>query len=106
MSFKHLPPMFIITTEKIENQNGMPQKEKRSWKSGKSTMTMEVWMDIEVCVYFWNVKNIRLSAPTVQKYMNRELRLLAMVRCKKAKYQTRTPHKVFPKLNPAEIYSR
>lgn len=47
---------------------------------------------------FLERKNIRLSAPTVHKYMNKELGVLAIVRRKKTKHQTGTPHKVFPNL--------
>lgn len=47
---------------------------------------------------FLERKNIRLSAPTVYKYMNKELGLLAIARRKKTKYQIETPHKVFPNL--------
>lgn len=47
---------------------------------------------------FLKRRNIRLSAPTVHKYMNKELGLSAIVRRKKIKYQTGKPHKVFPNL--------
>lgn len=47
---------------------------------------------------FLERKNIRLSAPTVHKYMNKELGLLAIVRRKKANHQMGKPHKVFPNL--------
>ena len=47
---------------------------------------------------FLEHKNIRLSAPTVHKYMNKELGLLAIVRRKKANQQMGKSHKVFPNL--------
>lgn len=47
---------------------------------------------------FLERKNIRLSAPTVHKYMNKELGLLAIVRRKKANHQIGRPHEVFPNL--------
>ena len=47
---------------------------------------------------FLERKNIRLSAPTVHKYMNKELGLSAIVRRKKITYQAGKPHKVFPNL--------
>ena len=40
-------------------------------------------------------KNIHLSAPTVHKYMNKELGLHAIVRPKKPDYRKGEPHKVF-----------
>lgn len=47
---------------------------------------------------FLERKNIRLSAPTVHKYMNKELGLLTIVRRKKANHQIGRPHEVFPNL--------
>ena len=47
---------------------------------------------------FLNRRNIRLSAPTVHKYMNSELRLYAIVRPKRPNYRKGKPHKVFDNL--------
>lgn len=47
---------------------------------------------------FLERKNIRLSAPTVHKYMNTELELYAIVRKKRPNYEKGTPHKVFDNL--------
>lgn len=55
---------------------------------------------------FLERKNIRLSAPTVHKYMNKELELSAIVRRKKIKYQTGKPHKVSPILNSTGFCSK
>lgn len=41
---------------------------------------------------------INLSLPTVQKYMNGDLHLRAVVRRKKPAYQKSSPHKIFPYL--------
>lgn len=41
---------------------------------------------------------INLSLPTVQKYMNGDLHLRAVVRRKKPAYQKSSPHKIFPDL--------
>lgn len=43
-------------------------------------------------------KNIKLSAPTVHKYMNNELGLRSVVRRKKPNYEKGNPHKVFENL--------
>lgn len=43
-------------------------------------------------------KNIHLSAPTVHKYMNKELGLYSIVRPKKPGYRKGKPHKVFENL--------
>ncbi len=47
---------------------------------------------------FLERKNIRLSAPTVHKYMNKELGLFAIVRRRRMNHQVGKPHKVFPNL--------
>lgn len=47
---------------------------------------------------FLERKNIKLSALTVHKYMNKELGLYAIVRRKKANYKKCKPHKVFENL--------
>lgn len=47
---------------------------------------------------FWARKNIRLSAPTVYKYMKKELGLFSIVRHRRMNYQVGKPHKVFPNL--------
>ena len=47
---------------------------------------------------FLERKNIRISAATAHKYMNKELQLYSIVRKKKPNYEKGTPHKVFENL--------
>lgn len=47
---------------------------------------------------FLERKNIYLSAPTVHKYMNKELGLYSIVRSKKPGYRKTKPHKIFDNL--------
>ena len=47
---------------------------------------------------FLERKSIKISAPTVHKYMNTELKLYSIVRRKKPNYEKGTPHKVFENL--------
>jgi putative transposase len=47
---------------------------------------------------FLERKNIKLSAPTVHKYMNKELKLYSVVRRKKPHYEKGTSHKIFDNL--------
>ena len=47
---------------------------------------------------FLERKNIKLSAPTVHKYMNKELKLYSVVRRKKPNYEKGTSHKIFDNL--------
>ena len=47
---------------------------------------------------FLERKNIRISAATAHKYMNKELKLYSIVRRKKPNYEKGTPHKVFENL--------
>ena len=47
---------------------------------------------------FLERKNIKLSAQTVHKYMNKELKLYSVVRRKKPNYEKRNTHKVFDNL--------
>ena len=47
---------------------------------------------------FLERKNIKLSAPTVHKYMNKELKLYSVVRRKKPNYEKGNTHKIFENL--------
>ena len=52
---------------------------------------------------FLERKNIKLSNPTVHKYMNKELNLFAIVRKKKPNYEKGTAHKIFDNLIKQEF---
>ena len=52
---------------------------------------------------FLERKNIKLSNPTVHKYMNKELNLFAIVRKKKPNYEKGAAHKIFDNLIKQEF---
>lgn len=52
---------------------------------------------------FLERKNIKLSNPTVHKYMNKELSLFAIVRKKKPNYEKGSAHKIFDNLIKQEF---
>ena len=54
---------------------------------------------------FLERKNIRISATTVHKYMNKELKLYSIVRRKKPNYEKGTPHKVFENLINQDFFA-